>query len=37
MAQLTEEQVLEGVRAELAELKVPGAAEASGYVHPVHY
>jgi acyl carrier protein len=29
MAQLTEEEVLEGVRAELAELKVPGAAEAT--------
>jgi acyl carrier protein len=29
MAQLTEEQVLEGVRAELAELKVPGADEAT--------
>lgn len=29
MTQLTEEQVLEGVRLELAELKVPGAAEAT--------
>ena len=29
MAQLTEEEVLGGVRAELAELKVPGAAEAT--------
>jgi acyl carrier protein len=29
MAQLTEEQVLEGVRLELAELKVPGADEAT--------
>jgi acyl carrier protein len=29
MTQLTEEQVLEGVRLELAELKVPGAADAT--------
>ena len=29
MAQLTEEQVLEGVRLELAELKVPGAPDAT--------